>query len=82
MCTKNLETTLLFVDFSKTFDSIHEVYCLLEETVTAILMLHKNIKVMVDLLSGDTDFFDIVSGVLRKKTLILYLFIICLYYVL
>ena len=23
LCTKNLETTLLFVDFSKVFDSIH-----------------------------------------------------------
>ena len=41
VCTKNLETTLLFVDFSKAFDSIHKgnvkqillVYGLPKETV-------------------------------------------------
>ena len=31
---------------------------------------------------GDTDFFHIVTGVLQKITLMPYLFIICLYYVL
>ena len=31
---------------------------------------------------GDTEYFDIVTGVLQADTLAPYLFIICLYYVL
>ena len=46
-CLKSLEVTIMFVDFSKTFDSIHRgkselillVYGLPKETVTAIMML-------------------------------------------
>ena len=45
---KNLEATLLYVDFSKAFDSIHRekmeqillVYDLPKETVAAIMMLY------------------------------------------
>ena len=39
-------------------------------------------KVMVCSLNGDTNFFDIVTGVLQWDTLALYLFIFCLDYVL
>ena len=54
MC-KTLETTQLFVDFLKAFDSIHRVkieqillaYGLPKETVTALIMLYKNTKAMV-----------------------------------
>ena len=53
-------------------------YRLLKETVAAIMMLYKNMKVKVCLPDGDTDYFDIVAGVLQGDTLAPYLFIICL----
>ena len=43
----------------------------------AIMMLYKSTKVKVCKLDGDTDFFDIVVGVLLGDTLAPYLFIIC-----
>ena len=49
--------------------------------VTAIMMLYNNRKVKVHSSDEDTDFFDIVAGVLQGDTLALYLFIICLDYV-
>ena len=45
-------------------------------------MLYRNTKVKVHSLDGDTDYFDIVAGVLQGDTLAPYLFIICLDYVL
>ena len=45
------------------------------------MMLYKNTKVKVHSLDGDTDYFDIVAGVLQGDTLIPNLFIICLDYV-
>ena len=41
-----------------------------------------NKKVKVRSRDGDTDYFDIVTGVLQGDTLATYLFIICLDYVL
>ena len=46
------------------------------------MMLYKNTKVKVHSPDGDTDFFDIMAGVLQGNTLTPYLFIICLDYVL
>ena len=46
------------------------------------MMLYKNTKVKVRSSDGDTDFFDMVAGVLQGDTLAPYLFIICLDYVL
>ena len=46
------------------------------------MMFYNNTKVKVHSLYGDTDFFDIVAGVLQGDTLAPYLFIICLDYVL
>ena len=90
VCAKNLEATLLFVDFSKVFDSIHRgkmeqillAYGLSRKTVTAIMMPYKNTIVKVCLSDGDAFFFDIVAGVLQGETLALYLFRICLDYLL
>ena len=87
---KNLQTTLLFVDFTKAFDFIHRgkmeqillAYGLPKETVAAITILYRNTKVKVCSPDGDTEYFDIVAGVLRGGTLAPYLFIICLDYVL
>ena len=83
---KNLETKILFVDFSKAFDSIHRgkieqillPYGLPKETVIALMMLCRNTKVKVCSLDGDTDYFNIVVGVLEGDTFAPYLFIICL----
>ena len=52
-----------------------------KETVAAIMMLYKNTQVKVCLSDGDTEYFDIVTGVLQGDTLAPYLFIICLDYV-
>ena len=83
---KNLEATILFVNFTKAFDSIHKgkmeqilLTCgLPKETVTAIMMLYTNTKVKVRSLDGDTDYFNIVAGLLQRDTSAPYLFIICL----
>ena len=53
-------------------------YRLLKETVTTIMILCKNTKVKVHSPDRDTDFFDIIIGVLQRDTLALYQFIICL----
>ena len=87
---KNLQATLLFVDFTKAFNSIHRgkmeqillAYGLPKETVAAITILYRNTKVKVRSPDGDTEYFDIVAGVLQGDALAPYRFIICLDYVL
>ena len=74
----------------KAFDSIHRgkmeqillAYGIPKETVAAITILYRNTKVKVRSPDGDTEYFDIVAGVLQGDTLAPYLFIICLDYVL
>ena len=46
------------------------------------MMLYRNTKVKVRSSDGDTDYFDIVAGLLQGDTLASYLFIICRDYVL
>ena len=83
---KNLQATILFVDFTKAFDSIHRgkmeqillAYSIPKETVAAITILYRNTKMKVHLLDGDTEYFDIVAGVMQGYTLAPYLFISCL----
>ena len=53
-----------------------------KKNVAAITILYKNTKVNVRSPDGDTEYFDIVAGVLQGDTLAPYLFIICLDYVL
>ena len=75
--TKNLQATLLFVDFTKAFDSIRKgkmeqillAYGLPKETVAAIRILYRNTKVKVRSPDGDTEYFDIVAGVLQGDTI-------------
>ena len=71
--TKYLMVTLLFVNFSKSFYSIHRgkmeqilqiAYSLHKENVTGVMMLYKNTKVMVHSPDGDTGCFDIIAGIL------------------
>ena len=81
---KNLQATVLFVDFAKAFASIYRgkmqevllAYDQRKHTVTAMMMLYKNTKVRSS--DGDTDYFDIVAGVLHGDKLTLYVFIIYL----
>ena len=51
-------------------------------TVYIYIYIYRNTKVKVRSPDGDTEYFDIVSGVLQGDTLAPYLFIICLDYVL
>ena len=82
--------TMRFVDFLKAFDSIHRgkmeqillTYGLPKEIVAAITILYRNTKMKVRSPDGDTEYFDIVAKVLQGDTLIPYLFVICLDYVL
>ena len=57
-------------------------YGIPKETVAAITILYRNTKVKVRSPDGDTEYFDIVAGVLQGDTVTPYLFIICLDYVL
>ena len=57
-------------------------YGLPKETVAAITLLYRNTEVKVRSPDGDTEYFDIVAGVLQGDTLTPYLFIICLDHVL
>ena len=63
-------------------EQILQAYGLPKETVAAIRILHRNTKEKVRSPNGDTEYFDIVAGVLQGNTLTPYLFIICLDYVL
>ena len=79
---KNLQTALLFVDFTKAFDSIHRgkmeqillAYGIPKETVAAITILYRNTKVKVRSPDGDSEYFDIVAGVLQGDTCLIPLY--------
>ena len=62
-------------------EKILVAYGLPKETVAVITILNRNTKVKVRSPDGDTDYFDIVAGVLQGDTPAPYLFIICLDYV-
>ena len=87
---KNQQATILFVDFTKAFDSIHRgkmeqillAYGIPKENIAAIMILYRNTKVKARSPYGDTDYFDIVAEVRQGDILAPYLFIICLDYVL
>ena len=63
-------------------EKIPLTYGLPGETIAVMMILNKNTKVKLHKPDGDTDFFDIVAGVLQGETLTPYLFIICQDYVL
>ena len=75
---------MTFVDFSKAFDSIHrgkliemlKAYGIPTKIVDAISKLYKDIEAQVITPDGDTEFFEILAGVLQGDTLAPFLFII------
>ena len=85
-----IPATLLFVDFSKAFNSVHRgkmekiilAYGIPKEIVTAIMILYRNTKSVVRSQDDDTELFDILAGVLQGDTLAPFLFERCLGYVL
>ena len=87
---KLLPAVIIFIDFSKVFDStdqskmeqILEAYGIPNEIIKAIMIMYKNTQAFVRSPDGDTEFFDIIAGVLQGETLASYLFIIALDYVL
>ena len=81
---------IIFVDFSKAFDSIDrskmepilEAYRIPNKIIKAIMIMHKNTKAFIRSPDGDTEFFVIISAVLQGDTLTPHLFIKVLDYVL
>ena len=86
---RQIPATLVFVDVSKAFDSVHRgkmetiilAYGMPKEIVAAIVILYRNTKLMVRSPDEDVGFFDILAGVLQGNTLSPFLFVICLDYV-
>ena len=88
VCANYLETTLLFVNFSKAFHFIHGKNVANTSSVwspqrnTVVTLLYSNMENQNFCSSDeDTDCLDIFTGVLLGDTLAPYLFIICLDYI-
>ena len=85
---QNLKAILVFIDFKKAFDSIHRgkmlkilrAYGLSEELVSAIGILYTGTKAKVLSPDGETEFFEILAGVLQGDTLAPYIFTIMIDY--
>ena len=85
---RNLKAILVFIDFKKAFDSIHRgkmlkllrAYGLLEQLVSVIGILCTGTKANVLSPDGETEFFEILAGVLQGDILAPYIFIIMIDY--
>ena len=81
---RNLKAVLLFIDFKKAFDSVHRgmmmkilrAYGIPDELVNAISKLYEGTRARVLSPDGETDYFEILAGVLQGDTLAPYLFVI------
>ena len=87
--TQNKKAIILYVDFRKAFDSIHrcmmmkilKAYVVPTRLLAAINKLYENTRARVITPEGETEFFQIIAGVLQGDTLAPYLFAIVLDYV-
>ena len=85
-----VEAVLTFIDFKKAFDSVNRktmfkillAYGIPEKLVNAIKIMYTNNRAMVMTSEGETDFFEVVTGVLQGDPLAPYLFILVLDYAL
>ena len=85
----NKTAALMFVDFSKAFDSVNrdtmfeilELYGLPREIIDAIKVLYTNTQATVLTPDGETEPFDILAGILQGDTLAPFLFIIVIDYI-
>lgn len=86
----NLTAVLVFLDFKKAFDSIDrtmmfrilKAYDIPPRLLNAIKAIHSGTRAKVVTEEGDTDEFEITTGVLQGDTLAPYLFVIVLDYAL
>ena len=73
----NKTAALIFVDFSKAFDSVNrdtmfeilELYGIPKEIIEAIKVFYTNTQATVLTPDGETDSFDILAGILQGDTL-------------
>ena len=87
LCNKT--AALIFVDFSKAFDSVNREkmfeilghYGIPSEIIDAIRVLYSNTRSSVLTHDGETEPFDVVSGILQGDTLAPFLFIIVIDYI-
>ena len=84
----NLEEIMIFIDFKKDFDTIHrgkmlailKAFGITEELVTAISIMYEDTTAMVITPDGETETFNILTGVLQGDTLAPYLIVIVIDY--
>ena len=84
--SKNLLAVLVFIDFSKAFDSIDRkkmlqilsAYGIPKKILTAIEVMYNEILAKVISPDGSTELFKIMKRVLQGDTLTPYLFVIVL----
>ena len=85
-----LDLSLVFVDFSKAFDSVDrtkifeilDLYGIPEKIVSAIKVLYTNSHSKILTPDGETPSFDTITGILQGDTLAPFLFIVVVDYVL
>ena len=88
--SKNLPLAMVFIDFSKAFDSIHRermfqifsAYGIPKVIIDAIKLIYENSCAQIITPDGETQFFDIVAGIFQGDTLAPFLFIMVLDYAL
>ena len=87
--SNNLKAALLFIDFKKAFDSVHRgkmmkilaAYGIPKELCNAISTLYEGTRARILTPDGETDYFDLLAGVLQGDTLAPYIFVIVIDYV-
>ena len=85
----NLDLALVFIDFSKAFDSVDrskmfeilEPYGIPNETIVAIKVMYTDTSSTILTTDGETPSFPILAGILQGDTLAPFLFIIVVDYV-
>ena len=88
--SRNRKAIILYIDFRKAFDSIRRnkmmeilrAYDVPPNLRSAISKMYENTRAKVISPDGETDYFDVLAGVLQGDTLAPYLFVIVLDYVL